>query len=155
MSQKAKLIILLLVISVAIFVYLLLTARVETVKQVTTDYTADNQSSSTKIDLVKLESDYRAATMPLVQNYANILKQIETATTTTTEQIKGLSDQINQIKSHILDLKVPSDLKDVHLNLILSLSKLNSYLNNKNQSDLEEAINLLKKILDQNSWLKE
>lgn len=65
-----------------------------------------------------------------------------------------LNKEIEAIKQELLNQKLPSELKKTHLEIILSLDKLEAGINSGSIEQINEAINQLNKIKEQNQWLK-
>ncbi|MFA5317903.1 MAG: hypothetical protein WC323_00285 [Patescibacteria group bacterium] len=98
------------------------------------DDVGDNMAE-TQVDLTQL-----------AENYKNKVKDIMPAYK---EAIEGINqEKLEELRVQLLSLKMPSEFKDLHVELILLLDKLE-----QNYSS-EEAQKKLEEIISQYNWLK-
>ncbi|MBU0722451.1 hypothetical protein KKA93_03285 [Patescibacteria group bacterium] len=135
MLKKQKILIFLLLIIFLLILYLIFTS--ESVKQTNSLNQWIKQDSS-----VLLEADYKPKA-----------KEIFTAYQSLTENNSFTNKNIMELKNKLLDLKVPVKFKELHIQFVLALIKMENYLSQKDEqekSDSSQAINQLK--VDYN-WL--
>ncbi|MDD5031748.1 MAG: hypothetical protein PHR36_01750 [Patescibacteria group bacterium] len=136
MSKKLKILIILLAVIFALFLYLVLTSR-PLDGNVKTE--ADNQSDEIK---EKLINDYKNNANRILADYRQL-----------TEGENVSAEEGGYLKSRLLELKVPADFKELHLNLVMALTKLNDYLKTGNEKEREESERLISQAKLNYDWL--
>jgi hypothetical protein len=64
------------------------------------------------------------------------------------------TEKIKNIKNSILDLMVPAQYRDLHVQIVLALVKMEEFVKNKDQAYKIESSNLINEALANNSWLE-
>jgi len=136
MTKKAKILIILFSFSLLLILYLFFTSepinkKIEPDKEV--------KSGTTKIE--QLEISYRQQAQPIVANYLGLLKNNYTI------------DQVSQIKNKLLDLRVPTKFKNLHINLVLALTKMENYLTGGKESEKVESQQIISQAKADYDWL--
>lgn len=134
MTNKAKILTALLIISLSVVVYLVTRPKIEQKKEV--------QKKEEKIDLFHLEQAYKSQTKLILANYLR-LAQDETLAL----------DIVGRTKDQLLNLKVPAQFKDLHLSLVLALDKMENYINNGDQAEKQKSFELIDKAKKDYDWL--
>ncbi|MFH1233752.1 MAG: hypothetical protein V1649_03855 [Patescibacteria group bacterium] len=76
------------------------------------------------ISIAQMENGYKAQAKNIFNDYTRLI--INNNYTL---------DQITQIKNRLLNLKVPAKFKELHVNLVLALTRMENWLINKNESE--------------------
>lgn len=76
------------------------------------------ESGQIKIDLGLLEKNYKTQTKVILANYLRLAQDEESLNI----------EQVRQTREQLLALKVPTQFKDLHLNLVLALTKMEDFL---------------------------
>ena len=114
------------------------------------------------VDVDKITTDYKNEISRIFKDYLVLVEQIDAQNddeldneNESDELIKTVSvNQITFIKVQLLSLTVPTELKNLHLDLVFSVTMMENYLENK---DLEEKIasqELIDQIKISYDWLK-
>lgn len=96
-----------------------------------------------KVDLGLLEANYKIKTKLIFDNYQRLTQDPESATV----------DQIRLTREQLLDLKVPAKFKQLHLDLVMAMSKMEDYINNGDGQKLLDSRQLVAAIKTNNAWL--
>ncbi|MFA4833493.1 MAG: hypothetical protein WC619_01435 [Patescibacteria group bacterium] len=136
MSKKLKILIVLLVIVLVLFLYLVLTSRP---LDGGAGVKADNQADEIK---EKLVSDYKNSANRILADYWQLVQGKDVP-----------AEEGGYLKNRLLELKVPADFKELHLNLVMSLTKLEDYLKNGDEKEKEESGRLMNKATTSYDWL--
>lgn len=136
MSKKLKILVVLLVIILALFFYLVLTSQSlnggEAVK-------GENESQKIK---EKLVSDYKNSANRILTDYWQL------------SQGKDVSAEEGEyLKNRLLELKVPADFKELHLNLVMALVKLENYWQTGDEGEKSESERLVNQAKLNYDWL--
>jgi competence protein ComGC len=121
MSKQLKILLILLIIAILLVLYLIMTAKTIERDQDKTSNQAD------KINLEQLENRYKDEVKNIFVNYSELIKD---------ENFDV--EQIRSIKNQLLDLRVPTKFKDLHLQFVLAITKMEDFLQT---GDKEEKIN--------------
>lgn len=89
---------------------------------------------------VKLEEDYRKSVKEIFNDYANNLEDLQ---------------KVTALKGRLLELKVPTELKALHLNLVLTMTKTESYIQNKEEEDKIAGEKVIKETREKYPWLND
>lgn len=95
-----------------------------------------------QVDLKKLEEEYRVETKNILTDYSALL------------EANNLSiDKVEADKNKLLDLKVPVQFKDLHLNFVLAVSKMEDFLKNGKSEDRDASRRMISEIKTNYIWL--
>ncbi|MDD5290827.1 MAG: hypothetical protein PHZ04_01800 [Patescibacteria group bacterium] len=136
MSKKLKILIVLLVIILALFLYLVLTSRP---LDGGAGVKANNQANEIK---EKLISDYKNNASRILTDYWQLAEGKDIPV-----------EEGEYLKNRLLELKVPADFKELHLNLVMALTKLNNYLENGDEEEKEESEQMVNQSASEYDWL--
>lgn len=139
MTNKAKVFILLIVILLIAAVYLFINSK--SVSR-THEIIEENAIKSLGVDLGLLEKSYKIQTKAILLNYARF-----------SEDESLNPEQVKLAKDQLLALKVPAKFKDLHLSLVLALSKMEEYLAAKDESNKIESRKMIEEAKLENDWL--
>lgn len=135
MPKKQKVLIFLLLILLGLILYLIFTA--ESIKPLS------NPAQPAKSDnSVSLETDYKFKTKELFDVYNNLIKNNSFT-----------KENLAELKSKLLGLKVPVKFKELHLKFVLALSKTEDYLSRKNESEKSSSFQAVNQLKADYSWL--
>ena len=112
MSKKEKILLFLLIMVLAAFLYLIITSESDVIK----NKEAVNLEKDDNY-LEELRSNYKQKASEILSGYLEL-----------SEASNFNIEQINNIRNELLDLKVPAEYKDLHLSLILAINKMENYL---------------------------
>lgn len=135
MPKKPKILIFLLLILFGLILYLILTS--ESIKP------ADNSNKELKPDnLAWLENDYKSRAGEFFTAYESLISH-----NNFTEK------NIIEIKNKLLDLKVPIKFKELHLQFILAINKMENYLRLKDEQEKKHSLKAVNQLKADYSWL--
>lgn len=138
MSKKLKILLVLLIIAVSLFFYLLLTSE-------SLDQKSDNKANNASINLSetkeKMTANYKVSVEKIMGDYS----RSDIGSTTISE--------VSSAKNSLLNLKVPAELKDLHLSLVMAFTKMEDYLAGKNDEAREESEKIINQAKLNYSWL--
>lgn len=89
---------------------------------------------------LKLEEDYRKSVREIFNDYANNLEDLQ---------------KVAALKGRLLELKVPTEFKALHLNLVLTMTKTESYIQNKEEEDKIASEKVIKETREKYPWLND
>jgi len=135
MTQRGRILILLIIFFLLIIVYLILTA--ETVVKNDQVNSATDQNK-----IIELEQQYKKQVIAIFNDYTKLI----TGESYTLEQV-------SQLKNRLLDLKVPTKFKDLHINFVLSLTRLENYLLDKDEAEKAKSQQVIGQLKADYSWL--
>lgn len=164
MTKQAKLLMVLSGIAMLLVLYLFFTSTPVVIKQ--TNYQAREKVPAVEapIDLAKLEADYKANVKKALLDYDQILIEaglasedslLNNETNFATGDHKALAFDLAELKISLMDLKVPAEFRDLHVDLVLSLSYLKQALENQDDSARSEGLAMLRGARSEYSWLSE
>lgn len=156
MSNKRKVLIILIIFSVLLLLYLVLTSKVVSVKPGEEDVLENQKASSEQVvDMEELAANHALELEKIITDYETVFEKIgslETASSsddvsTSTEESVSLQqeivDKISELKDRVMNLKAPSvEYKDLHFNLVLAAEKIKDYLTNEDPGDKDAGEDL-------------
>lgn len=135
MPKKQKVLIFLLLILLGLILYLIFTA--ESIKPVS------NSEPPVKPDnSVSLEIDYKFKAKELFDVYNSLIKNNSFT-----------KENLAELKSKLLGLKVPVKFKELHLKFVLALSKMEDYLSRKDEPEKSSSFQAVNQLKADYSWL--
>ncbi len=146
-SMRAKILFILLSVSFLLFLYLVISSRpigykITMERQESIDTFDKTDQNLIKVDKKEQEQNYKQEVKPIFSQCEQLLNQEEISV-----------EQIAPIKSNALDLIVPTEYKDLHLNLLLAITKLENFFKEGEDEEklaYQQIINQLKERYD---WL--
>lgn len=97
-------------------------------------------------DLVKIESDYRENTKNILRSYEEMINEEDLLENS--EKIK----EVNDLEDDLIGLTVPEEFKNLHVNFVLALNKIESYAKNGNKEDMSKGLLMIQEIKNQYTW---
>ncbi len=113
MSKNAKILIILLAVVVLAAIYLLFNLH----SLARNKQEGAKVAQTSAVDLKKMETDYKARSKTILADYEKLAEEPDVK-----------EAQIQGAKSRLLDLKVPTQFKDLHINLVLAMVKMEDFL---------------------------
>ena len=104
---------------------------------------SNNQQVSEPIDIGLLTKVYQMEVKVVLNNY---LRQTQDESLITV-------DDVSQTKNSLLTLKMPVQFKDLHLNLVLAMDKMEDYLIDGDEVKLRESRELIRQAKEEYEWL--
>jgi len=138
MMQRKNLILFILIAVVAVSTYLIISS--EAVKK-TAEKVSDQVTIPLAVDLALLEKNYQLQTKVIVANFEKLVESGEIKT-----------DQVEQIKRQLLDLKSPTK-SDLTPDLVTAMNKMLEFLADKNESKKTESLSIIKQAKGKYAWL--
>jgi hypothetical protein len=168
MSNKAKILILLILLSFSTIFLLIFSSKPIKISDIPSN---KNQKIKT-VDLVKLESNYKDDVKKILIEYEQSIgssseKLISTssindirtagASENKTQSEEDKSAKIAELKNKLLKLTVPpvSALMDLHVKLVLAFSKMENYLTSNNIKEYKESTESIKLAKNNYQWLNQ
>jgi len=102
----------------------------------------NNMVRINKVDLIKLEKDYEKYFKRIFNEYEQISAD---------NQLN--IDLVKKTKEEILNLKVPAKYKDLHIDFILALVKMENYFSGGDNKEKAASLNAIKQIRENYLWL--
>ena len=164
MSKRAQILAILIFVCLAVIVFLVFFSRRTHVE----NKLVVNQEKPAQVDLVKLEANYKKNVKEILTEYEGTMPELSVGQKASVSDKKNLSSttseqsvltetdlvgQIENYKNRLLDLKVPTAFKDLHLNLVLALDKAETYFTSKDKKKLAESEELIKLAKNNYPWL--
>jgi hypothetical protein len=166
MSRKAKILILLILLSFSVIFLLIFSSKPIKVSENT-----KNKKINT-IDLVKLEAKYKNDVKKILFEYEqSVASSSENITSTSSKndiQAAGVTEnkmqlkevksaKIAELKNKLLNLTVPpvSALMDLHVKLVLAFNKMENYLASNNIKEYKESTDSIKLAKNNYQWLNQ
>lgn len=116
------------------------------------------------VDLAELESDYIKEAKTIVNEFEeitglNMVPETDSLGPVADENVIPGADReivparISQLRNRLMDITVPAQFRDLHLNLVLAFSRMENYFVEESGSDREESIKLITQAKLKNDWL--
>lgn len=102
----------------------------------------ENQAK-TKIDLVKLESEYKNRTKEIIDGFLKLLEPEQAPTI----------EQVVSAKETLLALRVPTQFKDLHLALVLAMDKTLNFISGKDAKGKVASQEIIRQAKNSYDWL--
>ncbi len=133
MKTKNKIIISIIAVALLLISYLFLTA-----KKISFDGQSTKANASTEI----FQKTYQEKVADILDDYLRLDKE------------SGLDlGTVIQTKESLIALKVPKEFKELHMNLLLAINKMEDFFENNNLEDKKESQDIIKNELENNKWL--
>jgi hypothetical protein len=135
MDKKNKILILLLAVLLVLVFYLILTS--ESIKQ------TENLSQEIKSNkAVILEANYQNKASQIFTDYEKLL------------QDKNFTvEKITELKNELLGLKVPAKFKELHIQFVQALDKMENYLSRKDEQEKNTSQQMINQLKADFGWL--
>lgn len=105
----------------------------------------ENYEKENPMDLQKLESDYKnELSTNIIPEFKALIESISTTT----------SDSAIDMRQHLLNLKLPEDFKDLHVQLVLLLDLIEDDIESRDLLKPEEYQGMLDSIVGGYEWIK-
>ncbi len=135
MAKKTKILIFLAAVFLTLALYLILTSESIQKNQVINQLTKDK-------NITQLEENYQAKSREIFKAYEQLI------------QADNFSpENIIEHKNRLLDLRVPAKYKELHLNLVWALTKMENYLNQKDAKEKTASLEMTNQLKADYSWL--
>ena len=136
MTKKNKIILIFFIFAFFLVLYLV----------VTSEKTDKNKQYAgqkiQKVDLGKLESDYKAEAKSILDGYSQLSNN------------NGIDiNEVKQVKNNFLALKVPTKFKDLHLDLVLAMVKMENFLTSGANEEKIASQQIVSRIKANYAWI--
>jgi hypothetical protein len=135
MTKKAKVLIFFLLIFLVLVLYLILTSESSTKLN---DFSQQAQDEK----IVLLEENYKAKAKEFLSAYENLIKDNNFT-----------AEKITELKNKLLDLKVPAKFKELHIQFVLALDRMENYLSQKDERKRSDSLRMVNQLKADYSWL--
>lgn len=143
MTNKSKIFIFFIIILLFIAVYLAVISKpVKQDQPEKQNGAKTNNAVDAVLNLDLLEKSYKLETKVILANYLRIA-QDETINI----------ESVKRTKEQLLSLKVPTEFKELHLSLILSLDKMEDYLESGDEADKLKSQEMIEEQKAEYEWL--
>lgn len=143
MTNKAKFFIFFIIILLIVAVYLAVISKTAKQDQPEEKNGANiDNAVDAMLNLDLLKKSYKAETKVILANYLRIA-QDETINV----------ESVKRTKEQLLSLKVPTEFKDMHLNLVLALDKMENYLSSGDEADKLKSQEMIELEKTKYEWL--
>lgn len=130
-----KIIILLLIIALALAVYFIYNKK-------PAEEIGNKIGKIEKIDPEKLENNYKAEVKLVFARFLVLAGR---------DDLSVL--ELRQVRDELLELKVPTKFKDLHLGFALAISRLENFLSGGDEKEKEISQDIIKKIKQDYDWI--
>jgi len=165
MTKQAKLLLILSGIAMLLVLYLFFTSTPVVIKQTNYNQAAKKMPViEAPVDLAKLEADYKANVKKALFDYDQILAEAglageDSLLNDETSFVLGdnevLAIDLAELKISLMGLRVPEEFRDLHVDLVLSLSYLKQALEDQDDSARSQGLAMLRGARSEYSWLSE
>ncbi len=172
MSKKGKILLILIVVSLSLVIYLIVSSKPVIIKpDVNTareKITGSDKSKVEQVDLQKLEDSYKEVVGAILADFERLIEEFKITSTTSPEQEfitatttaktkdqQELSEKVSILRNQLMEVKVPTKFKDLHLNLLLALNKMDSYFNGRNEEEGLAGLDLISEAKINYQWLND
>lgn len=143
MTNKTKIFIFFIIILLIIAVYFAVISKPAKQDQAEKQNDAKtNNVVDAMLNLDLLKKNYKAETKVILANYLRIA-QDETINI----------ESVKRTKEQLLSLKVPTEFKELHLNLVLALDEMEDYLENGDEADKRKSQEMIEQEKTKHEWL--
>jgi hypothetical protein len=143
MTNKTKFFIFFIIILLIIAVYLAVISKPAKQDQAEKQNDAKtNNVVDAMLNLDLLKKSYKAETKVILANYLRIA-QDETINI----------ESVKRTKEQLLSLKVPTEFKELHLNLVLAMDEMEYYLENGDEADKRKSQEMIEQEKTKHEWL--
>jgi len=147
MSKKAKILLILSCLALLIIIYIAITSESDVIKleHKSIDNSGSksiNKTTQPTVSIEQLKAEYQEKVSVIMAKYLDLV-----------EQEKLEINNLNEIREELLELKLSEDFKDLHINFILALDKMEDYLLNGDMEAKLGSEQLISDLLDDYSWL--
>lgn len=101
-----------------------------------------NIQNNKEENIAKIESDYEINFKNIFSNYLNLA-----------DSNKLSADDLKKAQAQTLDLKVPTKYKNLHIEFVFALIKMEKYLKTSEIQERDESQKILSKIKADHTWL--
>ena len=135
MEKKHKIVLVLLAIAISAVLLLMITIK--------PNGNLNKGADIPKVDLVKLENDYKDDVSKLYNEYSILIKEVDVG-----------SERLQEIRNSLLELRVPTSLKDLHLNFVLAVVKMEKYLISMEEEERDDSNTMVNELIEDYEWLR-
>lgn len=128
-------------VSIFAFIFTILTNR-ETLKKNNGLQSVSLQENSKNNTQKQIESEYKKRVRTIISSYEDESQKNELS-----------YEKVLEVKKNLLDLKVPTVFKDLHLNLVMSMIKLENFFKNGLNDDRLAGEMMIRDAKVNYSWL--
>lgn len=133
MTKKLKILICLLIALLLLVLYLILTSESATNK---------NQSASIEKTNIQMENEYIKQAKEIFSAYNNL-----------TVSDNFTREQVSALKNQLLELKVPTKFKELHINLVMAMTKMENFFDSNNEEEKTSGQQIISQLKNDYSWL--
>lgn len=101
-----------------------------------------NLQNSNADNIIKIENNYEINFKNIFHNYLNLA-----------DNNKLTADDLKKMQAQVLDLKVPSKYKNLHLEFVFALIKMEKYLETAEIQERDESQRIISKVKADYIWL--
>lgn len=138
MSKKAKFLLISSCLTLLIIAYIAFTSESGIIKL--DKKVVEEIQPAILIEQLKIE--YKEKANKIIVSYLDLL-----------DHEKLEINNLNEIKARLLELKLPEDFKELHVNLVLAFDKMENYLLNENTEDELKSQQLIDELIADYSWI--
>ncbi len=140
MTKNIKILIFSLLILFLLVLYLIFTSG--SIKE--TSVPADTAEQIKKDDMVLLENDYKSKTKEFFGAYENLIKDNNFT-----------EENVTELKNKLLNLMVPVKFKELHIQFVLALTKMENYFRQKDEQEKSDSLRAVNQLKADYSWLND
>lgn len=101
----------------------------------------DKENSEEKVDLAALSEEYKEGISEALAEFSDLSETSELNV-----------PRIEEIKNKVLNLKLPPEFKNLHLNFILAMARMEDYLSTGAEEAKLTAVDMIEKIKSDYPW---
>lgn len=162
MSKIAKILILITSLSLGLVVYVIISSKLVVMEKETLDNQSVGESVVKKepVDLVLLAKEYKLESKSIMTDLDLLATSYASTSSAPIDELGTSSEAVNSdseikasmLKTRAMDLVVPTEYKDLHIKMVLAISRFDEYSKTHLQEDLFEGTELVNEIKTENIW---
>lgn len=173
MTKKAKILLFLILVSLLLIIYLIVSSEPVTIKQDSdvsqSEIIKQSDDKASQVDLEELENNYQKEVRTIMADFEQLIEKVEAigsttspdqepevATSTTDYKIKTeILEKTSYLRNYLMEMKVPTKFKDLHLNLVLALNKMDDFIESNSEAKRLESQELIERAKIDYEWLND
>jgi hypothetical protein len=169
MSKNAKILFFLTLLALIVVLYFIFSTRPLTVGEVnknvnTVKTNIQDKSNTVPTDQTAMENDYKKETKVIldefekttnlaVENSSSSIRTSIASSTSDSSIADDLKNEISRLHDQLIEITVPNQFRDLHLNLVMAFDKMENYLNNRQTDEKITSLKLISQAKTDYDWL--
>lgn len=156
MSKTAKILILLTSISLVLVIYIIVSSKLIVIEKETQDPVAETMPVAEKepVDLELLAREYETEIEKILGDLDIMIDNFTSTSSMQSEVISTSSEDAmmdnevkpSMLKARLMNITVPDEYRELHINIVLAVSKFEEYIETQDENDLLRGIDLVREL---------